>query len=161
MDALKSIDAMQTSIGGAMESLSKVCKQIVAVKKTIKAVNDFSGNLDKAKADSLTKRGKTLETKLDSLLDEIVPEDARVGGIFDRSMNVLPQVYEVLYTIGSSYDAPTQAAQVKMAKVKARVQATLKKANDLFAGDVEAFKKDVEGSGLSLWSKTETVNLKE
>jgi len=161
MEALNSIDAMRTSVGGIMESLSKVCKQIVAVKKTIKAVNDFSSTIDKAKADSLSKRGKTLETKLDSLLDDIVPEDARVGGIFDRSMNVLPQVYEVLYTIGSSYDPPTQAAQVKMAKVKARVQAALKKANDLFAGDVEAFKKEVEASGLSLWGKTETVQLKE
>lgn len=160
-DALKQIDAMYNKVGGLMESLSKACKQILATKKTIKAVSDFAANMDKAKADSLAKRSKSLEAKLDSLLDDIVPEDARVGGIFDRSNNVLPQVFEVVGKINSSTDAPTQAAQVKFEKAKTRVQSVLQKVNALYASDVEAYKKEVESAGFTIFGKTEAVTVKE
>jgi photosystem II stability/assembly factor-like uncharacterized protein len=169
-EALAQRDAMMNRTGALLESVAKACKQILSTKRSIKAVSDAASassadkSTDKATKtamDSLVKQGKSLDTKLDSLLDDMVPEESRAGGIFDRSQSVVPMVYEVLFRVLSSNDAPSQAAQAKYDKAKPRVQSALAKVNALYASDVAAFKKAVEASNVSLWSKTETLELKE
>lgn len=164
-EALKARQEFLAANDKLMDVLAKALKQIRATKKSIKAVTEFSKETltgtDKSKADSLAKRAKALEAKLDSLMDEIAPDQNRVGGIYDYSDRVGPQVFSARSIALSSFDVPTQAAQVKQSKAKAAVEAVLKKVNALYAGDVEAFKQEAQTSGFGLWSKTEVLQLKE
>lgn len=144
-----------------METMTKAVKQITETKKVIKAITaDFAKNVEKAKADSLAKSGKALEKKLDSLMYTIVPDESR-SGIYDRSAELSAQVGEVLFGTGGSFDAPTQAAQVKYDKVKTILGQTLKAINDVYASDVAKFKQDVETAGFSIWGKIESIIIKE
>ncbi len=160
-EAIKQNYSLQMKAGSLMETMTKAVKQITETKKVIKAITaDFAKNVEKAKADSLAKSGKALEKKLDSLMYTIVPDESR-SGIYDRSAELSAQVGEVLFGTGGSFDAPTQAAQVKYDKVKTILGQTLKAINDVYASDVAKFKQDVETAGFSIWGKIESIIIKE
>jgi len=155
--ALKAIYDMQMRVGGMMETSAKAVKQMVEMRKTIKTVNDFAkSTLNKPKADSLAKAGKALESKLDSLMEQFIPNDER-SGIYDRQAEIMPQIGSLQGTIGSSYDAPTEAAQVKFEKLKIRLGGVLERVNKFFETDVSAYRQQVENAGFTVFGKTEPL----
>jgi hypothetical protein len=159
--SLKAIYDMQMRVGGMIETSAKAVKQMVEMRKTIKAVGDFAKmSLEKPKADSLAKLGKTLDSKIDSLMEQIVPNEER-SGIYDRQAEIMPQIGNLQGTIGSSYDAPGEAAQVKFNKLKTRLNAVLDKMNALFETDAKVYRQQVEALGFSIFGKTELLKLKE
>ena len=159
--SLQAIYDMQMRVGGMIETSAKAVKQMVELRKTIKAVGDFAKmSLEKPKADSLAKLGKTLDSKIDSLMEQIVPNEER-SGIYDRQAEIVPQIGNLMGTIGSSYDAPTEAAQVKFEKLKNRLNTVLGKVNTLFDTDVKAYKQQVESLGFSIFGKSEALKMKE
>ena len=158
--ALKAQYDMQMRVGAAIETVTQAVKQIQDVKKAIKTVGDFAKLMDSAKSKDIAKAGKTLETKLDSLKEQLIPNDER-SGIFDRVAEVMPQLNGLLGTISSSFDAPSEPAIVKFDKVKARLNTLLGQVNTLFETDVKAYKQQVEAAGFTVFGKMDAVKMKE
>lgn len=161
IEGIKQSYALQMKAGALMEAVTKSVRQITETKRSIRAITaDFGRNIPKPKADSLSKSARSLEKRLDSLMYLLVPDETRAG-IHDRSAELSSQVGEVMFGLNGSFDAPTQATQVKYDKVKVKVAAVLASINELFAKDIPAFKQQVENAGFSVFGKIESVNLKE
>jgi photosystem II stability/assembly factor-like uncharacterized protein len=158
--ALKAQYDMLMRVGGLIETTTKAVKQIQEAKKSIKTVGEFAKLMDSAKAKDIEKAGKSLDTKLDTLKEQLVPNDER-SGIYDRVAEVMPQLNGLLGTIGSSFDAPSEPAIVKFDKVKARLNTVLEQINKLFDTDVKAYKQQVEAAGFTIFGKMDAVKMKE
>ncbi|MCS6808375.1 MAG: hypothetical protein RML40_07100 [Bacteroidota bacterium] len=159
--ALRAAYTMSARIESMIAISAKAVKQLLDLRKTIRTVDDFAkGRLDKAQYDSLARYGKTLDGKLDSLLEQIVPNEER-SGIYDRQAEIMPQIATLIGIVHSSYDAPTEAAQVKYEKIKARLSVVLSMVNALFDSDVPLYRQRVESAGITIFPKTEVLKLKE
>ncbi len=158
--ALKAQYDMQMRVGSMIETVTQAVKQIQDAKKAIKTVGEFTKLMDTAKSKDIAKSGKALETKLDSLKEQLLPNDDR-SGIYDRVAEIMPQLNGLLGTIGSSFDAPSEPALVKFDKVKSRLNTVLEQVNKLFDTEVKAYKQQVEAAGFGIFGKMDAVKLKE
>jgi photosystem II stability/assembly factor-like uncharacterized protein len=152
---LKANYELRLQHGFMYETLSQAVKEIKATRKTIATVNGFSANLEAEKVNEIKKAGAELDKKLSELLFSIIPDNTRQG-IFDRSAEMSAQIGESLGMIGD-YHAPTQASQVKLAKVKQELGKTLNKVNALYNNEVAAYQKLVKDAGFEIFKEVKPI----
>ena len=100
-----------------------------------------------------------MENKLKKFQYKIV-RNPDIQGIYDTEDIVTYKINSVLRSFSDSYEPPTQATAVQYEKVKTLVKEFLEKINQLFQTEVEAFKKQVEQSGFSLFESFKPVKRK-
>lgn len=135
------------------ESLKKSFTQIRDSQKAILTTNSLAGSLDSTKAKALKESGQQLEKKLTTLLDKIMPDYSKKQGIYDRSGALAPRIGELIETLSSSYNGPTQAAQVLYDKLSKRTDALVNEVNQLYQQEVIPYQKQVETAGVSIFRK--------
>lgn len=113
---------------------------------------------DDEESKELKKEGKELDKKLDQFLIKIFGE-RDVQGIVDRSDTILRQVTRPLYSVASSYHAPTSSELVKLRRSRETLKKALDEFNKLFTEDVAAFAQKYKSYDLELFPKMEPLDL--
>jgi len=158
-DALKANYDFDMKVGELSETAAKMFNQVQATIKSIKTFNDFAANIDTSKSKDLKKQGKNLEQKLVALMNKITP-DSSLTGIRNNSGILMSEIGEVGYLSFNPVEKPLQNAMVKFEKTKKIAEALVKEYNDIYAKDVNEFRKAVEASGFTIFGNYKNVELK-
>jgi hypothetical protein len=101
---------------------------------------------------------KALDEKLKALSEKVRPGSGRQG-IPDRSASLSSKIFMLYMEVANSFEPLTQAAEVQMEKTKTSIEEFVAEYNKLFQTEVEAFKKHVVDSGVSLFKTFKPLSL--
>lgn len=147
-----------SEFGKKIEVLAEAVDRVKKADKKIDTVMEQLKEKEEEKAQQLKKDGKKLKKKLKSFLEKIFGE-RDVQGIPDRSDTVLRKVTRPLYSVASSYHAPSSSEMVKLRRARDLLKKTLDEFNKLFTENVAAFAQKYESYDLELFPEREPLDL--
>lgn len=132
-------------------AIQRAGRQLQQTQKALQTVKENLRMSRNPKSADILKAADELEKKLKDLSETLSPTPAKQG-MADRSSGLSSQVMSAVFGIsGAGIEPVSQAAQVKLDKVKPRVEAFLTKFDDFYQKDVENFKKVLQDEGFSLF----------
>jgi photosystem II stability/assembly factor-like uncharacterized protein len=141
--------------GKLLEAVTAAYKKIDGSLQAIDDVSKRSDELEDAQKESIQSKGKALQEKLKSFSRQLT-QSPEQQGIWERTQLAV-RLEELSGRMQSSFDAPTAGQRSELEELKAKVQETLGAINQLFAGEFQEFKREVEASGLTLFPKDEPI----
>jgi photosystem II stability/assembly factor-like uncharacterized protein len=107
----------------------------------------------------LMQAGHRLKNTLTELEREFWSPPGSYGQRTPRTDNVLRLIESASRSLGSSWDAPTQAQEIRVGQAEAMLQDSLEEFNRVFAEDVAQFIEQVEAAGLSFVTPKEPLSM--
>ncbi len=160
LEGRKQTQALAGRTGSLLETTAGIYKQVEETKKAIKAVIDYSANLDTAKGNALRKSAEEVDKKLAAIHKKIEPEKNKQG-LSDFEDVLSTKIRDLLGAVTSTYGAPTQGSRVKYDKLRKSVETLVKEFNETYEKDVARFQKKVQESGFTMFKPVERLELKE
>ena len=136
---LKKNYQLSMTVGGWFEVVTKAYRQIENTRKIIKTIEQYSKENKSKIMKELLKKGDKLDKKLKELALKIVP-DREIQGINDTSHILSRKISSALRLVSDSFEPVSQAAEVKINKVKVDV----KKIMDTLQNEIRNIKKRFE-----------------
>jgi photosystem II stability/assembly factor-like uncharacterized protein len=141
----KDVVAALDRIIGARADIDLVEKKLAALDKA----REQAGTEGEDPNRDLKKAAKALKAKLDATEKKLATPQG-IKGIVDESGVAFTQVQEARRAIESSWDAPNATQLAGLDHAEALAKAALAEVDRLWAEDVAAFRKRVEGAGIGL-----------
>ena len=163
MNVLKKNQDLIHEMQGWFTSLVDSLKQISQTRKAIKTVKELlkDKDADIKNKEELTKKAEELDKKLKALFLKVDAEPGKEEqGFSDVSEMISYKLFGVYHAVSDSFEPLPQAAEVKYNKLKTAVFEFQKEYNALFETDVEAFKKLVTESGITMFKPFKPMSLK-
>ncbi|HKI78162.1 MAG TPA: hypothetical protein VKA26_06450 [Ignavibacteriaceae bacterium] len=158
-DVLRASYDFEMKLGELSETAAKMFIQIQSTNNSIKTFEEFTTNIDSAKAKDLKTQSKELEKKLVNLMNKITP-DSTLTGIQNNSGILMSELGELGWLSYNPSGKPMQNALVKYEKVKKIAEKLIKEYNEIYSKDVPEFQKAVETSGFTIFNEYKKVELK-
>jgi photosystem II stability/assembly factor-like uncharacterized protein len=150
-DMSRKVELMMMRVFGAVTEIRQTQETIQTVIKLVK-------NADIKNKKELMDEAKALDEKLKALSEKVRPGSGRQG-IPDRSASLSSKIFMLYMEVANSFEPLTQAAEVQMEKTKTSIEEFVAEYNKLFQTEVEAFKKHVVDSGVSLFKTFKPLSL--
>jgi photosystem II stability/assembly factor-like uncharacterized protein len=147
---MASITSKLHIIKEALTRIQKTNKSVDVVLEQLKERKDSASTSLRRDADSLKKTLKTLTEKF------IEPQDRQ--GLFRGDDAAANKLGQVMGSLGSSFDAPTETQRTYLQFAEYNFLRALEKFNQVFSGDVKAFQEKVESMRVSLFPTLETLD---
>ncbi len=160
MEVLKKNYDLSRKVGYMMMRVFGAVTEIRQTQKTIKTVLKLVKDADIKNKKELMEEAKALDEKLKALSEKVRPDSNRQG-ISDRSASLSSKIFMLFREVANNFEHLTQAAEVQLKKIKALVEEFFGEYNKLFQTEVEAFKKRVVDSGVSLFKPFKPLSLEE
>jgi photosystem II stability/assembly factor-like uncharacterized protein len=158
MEVLKKNYDLSRKVGVMMMKVFGALREIRQTQKSIKTVMELVKDTDIKNKKELMKEAKALDEKLKTLSEKVRPDSKRQG-ISDRSASLSSKIFMLSREVANNFEPLTQAAEEQLKKTKALVEAFFGEYNKLFQTEVEAFKKRVADSGVSLFKSFKPLSL--
>ena len=150
-DFSRKVELMMMRVFGAVAEIRQT-------QKTIQTVMELVKNADIKNKKELMDEAKALDEKLKALSEKVRPGSGRQG-ISDHSASLSSKIFMLYMEVANSFESLTQAAEVQMEKTKTSIEEFFAEYNKLFQTEVEAFKKHVVDSGVSLFKTFKPLSL--
>ncbi|MBI4408793.1 MAG: hypothetical protein HY561_03735 [Gemmatimonadetes bacterium] len=129
------------------------------IRTTMKAVETV---LEQARGNGayreLKAAGDELKKKLAGASEQFSAPRSRQG-IFRDDETVLGNLQQVLFSLVSSWDAPTAAQTIGLERAERQLEVALTDLNRLFVEDVAAFRKQVEAAGFTIFPDQKPITM--
>lgn len=159
MDVLKANYLMAKDAQKLSNAVSSASRQIQATRDALKTIMDSARRNRSAETRDLMKAARGLDSKLKDLAEILNPTPPKQG-IADRSAGLNSQVRRAVFGLMAGGPEPiSQAARVRLEKVKPRLEEFIGKVNTLYQTEVENFKTLLKDSGFSLLSPFKPIKL--
>jgi photosystem II stability/assembly factor-like uncharacterized protein len=158
MEVLKKNYDLSRKVEFMMMRVFRAVTEIRQTQKTIKTVMELVMDADIKNKKELTEEAKALGEKLKALSEKVRPDSNRQG-ISDRSASLSSKIFMLSREVANNFEPLTQAAEAQLNKTKALVEEFFGEYNKLFQTEVEAFKKHVVDSGVSLFKPFKPLGL--
>jgi hypothetical protein len=158
MEVLKKNYHLSHKVGVMMMKVFGALREIRQTQKSIKTVMELVKDTDIKNKKELMAEAKVLDEKLKALSEKVRPDSHRQG-IPDRSAALSSKIFMLFREVANNFEPLTQAAEVQLKKTKALVEEFFGEYNQLFQTEVEAFKKRVADSDVSLFKTFKPLSL--
>jgi hypothetical protein len=119
------------------------------LQKSVDVVNERLGERDDADAKALRAAGDSLKTTL-SDVEELFMGRQGVQGFVDSPNAVMGRIGNVQYTLSSSWEAPTHAANEMYEQAGQLLESALTRFNGVVNAEVAAYRSKVQAAGVDL-----------
>jgi photosystem II stability/assembly factor-like uncharacterized protein len=159
--AILEAGAMQETVTAAIEKVREIRSEIgVATSRLAPPVRETrrvesGGEAERPAPDPLATRARELTRRLEAIEKEIWTPPG-VKGIVEQN-DARAKVRSVSRSLGSSWEAPTEAQRLYMNEARAKVNEAVGALNRFIAGDLAAFTEEVRGRNLELLRPVEPV----
>lgn len=160
MEVLKKNYDLSRKVGFMLMRVFGAVREIRQTQKSIKTVMELVMDTDIKNKKELMEEAKALDEKLKALSEKVRPDPDRQG-ISDRTVSLSSKIFMAFRGVANNFEPLTQAAEVQLKKTKALVEEFFGEYNKLFQTEVEAFKKRVVDSGVSLFKPFKPLSLKK
>jgi photosystem II stability/assembly factor-like uncharacterized protein len=144
-------------VGERIEIAGEAVRRIRAVRGAVSRVADWLKDRDDADSESLHAAGDSLQETLDSLAARFVDPPGRQG-IFGGGRTVVQQLQGVYSSLRSSWDAPTEAQRMALARAEQALENAVTAVNAAMVGEVAAYRQRVVAAGVELFPTFEVLN---
>jgi photosystem II stability/assembly factor-like uncharacterized protein len=160
MEAWKKNNKVTAQMKSWIKAIMKATQNLGKTGKMIKTITGLAKEQDLKKEAKmkLMKAAKELGEKIKKLGHMLNPESKKQG-ISDRSASLRMKMFRLFYQINDPLEPLTQAAEVNFKKTKAKLDEFVKKYNEVFGTDVEAFKKLVTEAGVTFFEPFKPLDL--
>jgi photosystem II stability/assembly factor-like uncharacterized protein len=132
-----------------VELVTEVVVRLRETQKAIDAVLDRSASLDDSTAQALQQSGDALKERLDEVSKSwFAPPSGQ--GIFSGPATAYDRLRRAGSSLGSSWDAPTDAQTITLERAEAALDTALEELNLVFAEEVAAFRAQAQAADLAL-----------
>jgi hypothetical protein len=160
MEVLKKNYDLSRKVAFMMMRVFRAVREIQQTQKSIKTVMGLVMDADIKNKKELMKEAKALDEKLKALSGKVRPDSSRQG-ISDRTASLSSKIFSLAREVANNFEPLTQAAEVQLKKTKALIAGFFDEYNKLFQTEVEAFKKRVAESGVSLFKPFKPLRLRK
>ncbi len=160
MGVLKKNYDLSRKVGFMMMRVFGAVREIRQTQKSIKTVMELVMDTDIKNKKELMEEAKALDEKLKALSEKVRPDSTRQG-ISDRTVSLSSKIFMLSREVANNFEPLTQAAEVQLKKTKALIAGFFDEYNKLFQTEVEAFKKRIVDSGVSLFKPFKPLSLKK
>jgi photosystem II stability/assembly factor-like uncharacterized protein len=126
--------------------------------QAIDDVNKHLASQDDTTAQALRAAGDSLKTRL-TAVEELFMGKQDIQGFIDSPNAVLPKLGTVIYSVGSSWEAPTRAETAYLEQAEQLLQAALARFNRVMTEDVAAYRRRLETAHVELFPAPGTLTL--
>jgi photosystem II stability/assembly factor-like uncharacterized protein len=151
--------AALTKVGERMELAAEAVRRLRAVRTGITRVNERLEVRDDSVGHALQAAGDSLTQHLDSLSARFVDPPGRQG-IFGGGRTAVQKLRGVYSSLLSSWDAPTDAQQMALARAEQALRDAMTMVNAVMAGEVAAYRREVDAVGLELFPVFEPIEMR-
>lgn len=148
--------AAQTAMGEKMEIAAHTVHRLRTLRKAADDVKTAIDDRDDGDATALGARADSLQAAIDSALAAFVDPPDRQG-IFGGNRTAVQKLQAVYFSLGSSFDAPTTAQRLAMARAESALRTALDPVNGRLAGQVAEFRRLVREAGLEVVPSLEPI----
>jgi hypothetical protein len=145
--------SLQEVVADAVERIRSTRTEVETVLTKLRGERQAGGPSELAQA------GRQLNTALTDLENKFWSPPGSGGQRVVRTDNVVRLIGRASGSLGSTWDAPTQAQHYRLQQAEAILQESLEEFNRLFAEDVVQFIDQVEGAGLSFVQPKEPLTM--
>jgi hypothetical protein len=132
-----------------IELVTEVVVRLRDTEEAIDAVLERATSLDDSTAQALTQSGDALKERLDEVSQSFM-EPPSGQGIFSGPPTTFDRLRRAGFSLGSSWDAPTEAQTIMLERAEAALDTALEELNLVFAEDVAAFRAQAQAADLAL-----------
>lgn len=157
-DRQAKFDTMK-KVSQRLEVAAEAVDRIVAYRKVISNVLTQAQGRTDDRVKTLRTEAEKLRKKLTTVADRFIDEPNRVQGITRNPNTVSAKLGSVLGSLRSSWDAPTSTQLTNLKQAETLLESALKEFNHLFAEDVPAFQKVVEGAELKMFPEQKPLDM--
>jgi hypothetical protein len=132
-----------------IELVTEVVVRLRDTQTAVDAVLERAAALDDSTAQTLKQSGDGLKERLDEVSESFV-EPPGGQGIFSGPPTTFDRLRRAGFSLGSSWDAPTEAQTIMLERAEAALDTALEELNHVFAEDVAAFRVQAQAADLAL-----------
>jgi photosystem II stability/assembly factor-like uncharacterized protein len=141
--------AMILRAGQRQNVATEAVRRLREAKQAIDDVNKRLASQDDNAAKALRAAGDSLRTTLTGV-EELFMGKEDIQGFIDSPTAVLPRIANVIYAVGSSWEAPTAAETASLQQADELLQAALARFNAVETQDVAGYRRRVEAAHVEL-----------
>ena len=150
--------AMILRAGQRQNVATEAVNRLRDAKQAIDDVNKRLASKDDAASKALQAAGDSLKETL-TAVEELFVGKQDIQGFIDSPTAVLPKIGIVIYSVGSSWDAPTAAETAYLQQAEEALQGALARFNGVITDDVGAYRRRVEAAHVELFPAEGTLTM--
>jgi hypothetical protein len=150
--------AMIMRAGQRQDVATEAVNRLREAKQAVDDVNKRLAAKDDSASKALRAAGDSLKHKL-TTVEELFMGKEDIQGFIDSPNAVLPQIGNVIYSVGSSWEAPTAAETAYLQQAEQLLQAALARFNAVISDDVAAYRRQVDAAHLSVMPALEPLTM--
>ena len=127
-------------------------------RRAIDDINQRLASKDDTAATALRAAGDSLKTRL-TAVEELFMGKQDIQGFIDSPNAVLPKIGNVIYSVGSSWEAPTAAETAYLGQAEELLQAALARFNRVMTQDVAAYRRRLETAHVEVFPAPGTLTM--
>ena len=157
-DARRQKLEMLLKVGQRIEVVTEVYQRIERANRSVEVVMNHVRDRKDDAANELRRIGTDLKKSLSRVSDLFIEPQGRQG-IFRSDDQAVARLNNVLRSLNSTFDAPTDAQSTNFRQAEAALESALKEFNSVFTRDVAAFKQKVQAANVSIVPEGEALDV--
>ncbi|MBF8248209.1 MAG: hypothetical protein HW374_1009, partial [Bacteroidetes bacterium] len=157
-DARRQKLEMLLKVGQRIEVVTEVYQRIERANRSVEVVMNHVRDRKDDAANELRRIGTDLKKSLSRVSDLFIEPQGRQG-IFRSDDQAVARLNNVLRSLNSTFDAPTDAQSTNFRQAEAALESALKEFNAVFTRDVAAFKQKVLAANVSIVPEGEALDV--
>ncbi len=150
--------AMILRAGQRQNVATEAVNRLREAKQAVDDVNKRLAAKDDSGSKALRAAGDSLKHKL-TAVEELFVGKQDIQGFIDSPNAVLPNIGNVIYSVGSSWEAPTAAETAYLQQAEQLLQAALARFNGVMTDDVAAYRRRLEAAHVEVFPAPGTLTM--
>ena len=150
--------AMILRAGQRQNVATEAVDRLRQARQDVDDVNKRLASQDDTASKALRAAGDSLKHEL-MAVEQLFMGKEDIQGFVEDHNAVLQRIGTVIYSVGSSWDAPTAAEETEMEQADALLQAALARYNSVMTEDVAAYRRRLEAAHVSVMPAVEPLTI--